>query len=212
MNNIYLHAIYAYYNRYCHEETIKKLEYILKSDAILSRRLQMNNDPYGFNGIDYISLCDYEKRNLHHEGMPDYTAYYSYIRESLSLMFPKDKIKVIKPQMVDFIGLSKSGLERMLELGLSKEKRYSDLYDEVQVKDIVPLTSLNGITMPLDKMIKGYIPENIATTIVRKELEQIKELLIKYNHEVPMYDIDSFITLDDDQNVKTLVKEYYNKI
>lgn len=212
MDNIYLHAIYAFYKRYRHEDTIKKLKYILESDAILSRRLQMNNDPYGFNGIDYISLCDYEKRNLHHKGMPDYTAYYSYIRESLSLMFPKDKIEVIKPKMVDFIGLSKSGLDRMLELGLSKEQRYSDLYDEVQVKDIVPLTSLNGVTMPLDKMVKGFIPENIATSMVQRELEQIKELLIKYNHEVPMYDIDSFISLDDDQNVKTLVKEYYNKI
>lgn len=212
MDNIYLHAISAFYKRYRHEDTIRKLKYILESDAILSRRLQMNNDPYGFNGIDYISLCDYEKRNLHHEGMPDYTAYYSYIRKSLSLMFPKDKIEVIKPQIVDFIGLSQLGQERMLKLGLSTKKRYSDLYDEVQVKDIVPLTSLNGVTMPLDKMINGFIPENIAATTVRRELEQIKELLIKYNHEVPMYDIDSFISLDDDQNVKTLVKEYYNKI
>lgn len=99
----------------------------------------MYKDPYGFNGLDYISLCDYDKRDLHHEDMPLYNAFYSYVKESLSLMFPKEKIKAIKPQMVDFVGISDKGLDKMLQLGLSEEQRYSDLYDEVQVKDKIPL-------------------------------------------------------------------------
>lgn len=66
--------------------------------------------------------------------------------------------------------------------------------------------------MPISKMSKSFIPESIAMTFVRRELEQIKELLIKYGHEVPMYDIDSFICLDDDQNVKTLIKKYNREI
>lgn len=211
MDNIYLHAIYAFQNKYNQNETLRVLKNILKSDAILSRRLQRYRDPYGFNGLDYISLCDYDRRNMHHERFPNYTAFKTYVTESLSIVFPKDKITVIKPQMVDFIGAEHKNLKTMEELGLSPNKRYSDLYDEVQVKDSVPLSLMSSITMPLQKMSKTFYSERIITYLVQKEIEQIKELLIKYNHEVPIYDIDTFIPLEDTRNVKTLVKKYYNK-
>ena len=95
----------------------------------------------------------------------------------------------------------------MLELGLSENERYSDLYDEVQVKDRIPLSSVTGVTMPIRKMTKPLYPESFAIYFVQKQIEQIKELLIKYNHELPMYDIDTFTSLEESQNVKKLVKE-----
>lgn len=54
MENIYLHAIYAFNNHYSQQDKLRILKHILKSNAILSRRLQMYRDPYGFNGLDYI--------------------------------------------------------------------------------------------------------------------------------------------------------------
>lgn len=211
MENIYLHAIYAFNNHYSQQDTVRILKHILKSNAFLSRRLQMYRDPYGFNGLDYISLCDYDKRNIHHEGLPNYTAYISYIRESLSLIIPKDKITAIKPQIVDFIGICEENIETMLELGLSENERYSDLYDEVQVKDRIPLSLVTGVTMPIRKMTKPLYPESFAIYFVQKQIEQIKELLIKYNHELPMYDMDTFTSLEESQNVKKLVKENYKR-
>ena len=99
----------------------------------------------------------------------------------------------------------------MLELGLSKKNRYSDLYDEVQVKDEIPLSSMSAVTMPLQKMTRPLLPENFAIYIVLKQIEQVKELLIKYNYDVPMYDINTFTPLEDEQSVKTLVRTYYKK-
>ena len=209
MDNVYLHAIYAYCQRYNSEETKRKLKYILKSGAILSLRLQMIYDTYGFNGLDYISLCDYEKRNECHPELPNYTAFNSYIRESLSLMFLADSIEVVKPQVVE---KNKNGNHpKMKELGLAKE-RYSDFYDEVQVKDRIPISLISGITFPIKKMTRSSFSDKYSILIVQKKIEEIMNLLIKYHHEVPMYDIDTFIPLEDEQNVKELVRKYRKEV
>ena len=208
MENKYLHAIYAFNKRYNSEETKRILEYILSSDALLSRRLQRIRDTYGFNGLDYISLCDYDKRNICHPGLPEYTAFNSYIRESLSLMFPKESIKTITPEVVDYIGLSDEEEEKMYQLGLSKNKRYSDFYDEVQVKNKIALSLMSGITFPIKKMTRSSFPERFAIYIVQKQIEEVIELLIKYGYEVPTYDVDTFLPLEDEQNVKELVRTH----
>lgn len=208
---IYLHAIYYLFNRYNPDITYERLKNILKSDAILSRRMQCIYEANGFNGLDYISICDYEKRNIIHPDVPDYTAYNLFIRESLSIIFPKGKFEVITPKILKLDEELDKKTYDETSLGTSSKERYSDIYDEVQAQDKIPLNLMSGITFPLHKMNSLFVGQEITTHMVIHELKRIKKLLLKYGYDVPFYDIDTKIPLDDEERVKKLVKYYYKK-
>ena len=201
---IYLHGIYSLSDYYDSKMTLKILKKILESNAILSARLQKKFFHIVlFNGIDYISLCDYEKSEKYR--LIETNSYETYIRYSLSLIFPKDKIPVIEPEIIDAV----YDYETIREYGLSEDKRYSDLPDEVQVKDKISLDLMTGITLPVSKMKNIFLNEAKTTNMVLREIDKIRTLLDKYNHLVPLYDIDTFESLEKEENVKTLVKHYY---
>ena len=205
--NICLHGIYAKSELYDSASTLRILKQILKSDALLSRRMQ--NRTKGttyFNGIDYISLCDYSKRTEKY--ISKFNAYEGYIRYSLSLMFPKDKLPIITPEMVDLTyDGSLYDYREMARLGALEGERYSDLPDEVQVKDAISLDLMNGITLPLNKVRFSFISSrdrNIDYAL--REIDKLITLLAKHNRLVPIYDIDTFTRIDNEENVKTLIK------
>ena len=80
--HIYLHAIHSISDYYDSKATLNTLKKILQANAILSARMQ--NKKYHtilFNGVDYISLCDYEKKNI--TQIPLHNAYEDYLRYSL---------------------------------------------------------------------------------------------------------------------------------
>lgn len=203
---IYLHGIYAASDIYDSKTTLKIFKHILKDNALLSARLQNRTDfSILFNGLDYISLCDYEKRLYNLNNMKN--AYESYIRYSLSLVFPKNKLDVVVPQIID-IKYADGYYQKMKELGLSTDIRYSDMPDEVQVKDKISLDLMSGITLPVSKMRNCFLNEDKTVSMVLKEIDKIKELLYKYNHLVPLYDIDTLEKLDE-STTKKLVRHYY---
>lgn len=89
------------------DKTIHVLKQILESGYVLSRRLQgnTNSKTNGWNGIDYISLCNYFERNAtpydnnpYYQG---YNAYNTFISRSLSLIIDKKRIRAIKPKLVE---------------------------------------------------------------------------------------------------------------
>lgn len=107
LNNYYLHGINVIFEQDLDlENTLIILEQILQKQFLLSRRLKndINNKKGGWNGLDYISLCDYQNRNApSYENNPfyiEYTAYKSFICKSLSLMFEKKDLTVVKPELV----------------------------------------------------------------------------------------------------------------
>ena len=204
--DICLHAINGYYEMYYPKLNLKVLESILKDNALLSRRLQGITNSSGFNGLDYISLCDYQKRNMYHTNNPHYTAFNAYIKESLSLIFPIDKLQVITPYILNIITKNKKGYHHMAYLGNIKDIRYSDLYDEIQVKDKISLDLLCGITIPVKKMNSPVLSTDKNIQNIIKHIEKINALLINYNHQVPIYDIESMTELDSEENVKRLIK------
>ena len=196
--------------------TLKVLESILKSEELLSPRLQgMDKKEYGrigYNGLDYISLCDYEKKEkLNNKNL---NSYIDYILSAMSLVFPKNKLKIIEPIIIPMAKItSKSSyikyLAVMKEYGMSETDRYTDLPDEVQVKDRIPLSFMKGITIPINELYNIFYSERKYTYEVMKEIEKIHKLLAKYRYDVPIYDIKTMESLDDEANVKKLVKEYY---
>jgi len=210
--DIYLHAINAYYELYYPKLNIKKLESILKDNAILSRRMQGITSSTGFNGIDYISLCDYQKRNICPINAPYYTSYNAYIRESLSLVFPKDKLSVITPFVINIIPKNKKGYIHMAHLGKNENIRYSDLYDEVQVKDLISLNLMCGLTIPIKKLNNPLFNLEKNTKKISKHINDIRNLLLIYNHLVPIYDIDTMTELTNEDNIKKLIKQNTKKI
>ena len=218
--SVYLHGISAYDDLYNPRYTNRLLEDILKSEALLSfnkqiskygkNRYRERDGRIGFNGVDYISLCDYEKR---YERFPDrrhYNSFHAYILYSLAIIFPKDKLSVITPELICIDDELDFFIE-MARCGLSKTKQYSDMADEVQVKDIIPLSLMSGVTIPLDKLDRIFYTSSMYLDIALKEIDKLATLLLKYGYDIPIYDIKSTESLLDITNVKRLVKEYHKK-
>lgn len=167
---------------------ISRIDNIIKSGYIYSRRkmkeiLGINNkdtceETSLFNGMDYISLCDLSKK---HER---YSAYYMYVYRGLSFLFSKN-IDVIVPTIVNTNVNDMSFIYKAHEYG-QKINRYSDLYDEVQVKDKLSLDYLKGMSISLRSMRifhdKKYLFEY---------LKALKEVLEKNNLNIPIYNLDT---------------------
>lgn len=207
--NICLHAINSVPDEYYHpEETNKILLQILKRRAILSSKLQRRRSTGGFNGHDYVSLCDYAKRNDYKSFMGKYNAYHTYVRYSLSLAFPKDKLNIIKPKVLNGVYIRDSkGYNEMEKLGKSRKERCTDMPDEVQVKDKVSLDNLCATTFPLH-LLKGFSDSSLdeQASLIMFEIEEIDRLLNKFGYDVPMYDIDTFEELTSASQVKMLIR------
>ena len=105
-----------------------------------------------------------------------------------------------------------NGYEYMRMLGNSISQRYSDLPDEIQVKDMVSMDKMTLVTFPTRYYLDDSLFSNktILFKRLRRELEEVNKLLSKYNYEVPVYDIESG-TLLDEENAYRLVMEYKNK-
>ena len=166
---------------------ITKLEDILKNGALLSRRkLGLSEEDALFNGMDYISLCDLgEEHDL-------YSAYNIYTMRGLSLLFDRD-IKVIKPIYVKLSRNSLFAQEEMHDYGI--KGRYSDLMDEVQVKDELSLEYLRAISLSLKRIEFLHDKEYLKIYLSR-----IQEALNYYKYHVPI------INLDDEQEIDKIYK------
>lgn len=205
-SKIYLHGIGYGDSRYYYPlEQTKILRHILSDGKLLSRRLQGFKDSSGFNGMDYISLCDYEKKDVYNSSKKsivsasrkNYNAYNSYIKDSISISFPKDELEVIMPTLVGNCTLSLSGYYLMKELGNEKE-RYSDLPDEVQVRDSISLDKSNGIIFPVDTFLSFNNRRKDKIDLLRKEIEDLRNMISSYNYEFGIYDMNSLEELSDE--------------
>lgn len=174
--NFFSHTI-SEYDTFAFGE-LKKLEKILKDGYLLSRRkLGLNVEMAAFNGMDYISLCDLSKE---HE---DYSAYNIYTKRGLSLLFDKS-IKVIEPNYYQREIRDVVYFKKIHEMGLGKT-RYSDLKDEVQVKNELSLEYLRGILLPYLKIMN-----RTCLNYANYYLDEIYSLLKQYNYDVPIINLD----------------------
>ena len=224
LNSYYLHAIDCQNGLpFDGKHSLKVLKEILSSGELKSRRLRGITDEShsGWNGLDYISLCDYRRRNNqpfeNDQNLKNYTAYETYIKESLSFILKKNKITAIKTELVEPIIFDWDSHYTMYRLGNSTEGRYSDLLDEVQVRDRIPFDRIIGMTIPVEYMIsehepffepKGYKPIDPYTIEeLIKYLKKLKELLKRYNVSNELYDLETQNLLDSEDAVVKTVEE-----
>ena len=86
----------------------------------------------------------------------------------------------------------------MEKLGTSN-LRYSDLFDEVQVRGQISLSLMKGIALPVRLMKDHYGIVNID-----RQIRLIEDTLLSLNHIVPIYDIESYETLNTDNYIRRL--------
>lgn len=207
---MYLHTINNLYSDYYIPKRQKAiLESILKSGYVLSRRLQGNfSDVTNFAGLDYISLTNYEKRYISNKEESHYNSYYSYVKSGLSLCFPHESIEVIEPTIIGVCSRNRRGFEIMRELGMCDDERFTDLPDEVQVKDRIPLDKMNGILFPVDNYLNSKIFTKREKMIdnMKRELEEIRNMLAAYHCDVSIHDADTLVELTDSTISKLVLK------
>lgn len=206
---IYLHTINnGMSDFYKSRKQLDTLDSILKSGKVLSRRLQgyPENSYTNFSGMDYISLTDYEKRFVCNKEKEFYNSFYAYVRRGLSLAFPQESIKVIEPTILPILSKNIRDFEYMRLYGLDKTERFTDLPDEVQVKDKLTLKDLNGVLFPCDNYMhsKLFTRKEKMIKLLLEEVKIVKEILEKYNKEVNIYDVDSLLEVNED-NIENIV-------
>lgn len=200
------------------EKTLLKLEQILKSGYILSRRKLGDIDPKkgGWNGFDYISLCDYLNKDAepyeNNHFYKGYTAYEIYISSSLSLILNKKGMNVVKPELMPPAIFDWNSLEEMRILGNHSTRRFSDLPDEIQVKNRISLKKLEGITLPISYMLDEKFKNIYSKEMIIIFLNEIKQMLEKYNMVVPIYDLFTTIELNNSEDIDFALKKINNNI
>lgn len=209
-DNIYLHAINAtnngvYIDTY---DTYIILCKILKCHALLSSRLQKAMSNEGFNGVDYVSLCDYSKRDIFNGDYGDFNAFCTYIRYSLSIMFPKDKFDAIEPTIIEAPTLrTAKDYAKMKKLGLLKGKqRYSDMPDEVQVRDKVSLEHMIGLTYPIHLVRDNGESFSKKMERIMCDLDTMNYALSENGYNVPIYDVDTLAKLDSSSEAEYVLR------
>ena len=83
----------------------------------------------------------------------------------------------------------------MKELGM-EEDRYTDLEDEVQVKDRIEIDKLCGMTFPTYEFLSIFRSVERDVQRVYEETLKYRELLDKYGFVVPFYDVNSEMPMD----------------
>lgn len=222
LNSYYLYAIDCQNgNPFDGNHSLDVLKKILDSGELKSKRLRgITDDSYGgWNGLDYISLCDYRRRNNkpyeNDQFLRGYNSYETYIKKSLSFILKKNKINAIKPQLVAPIIFDWDSHYIMYRLGNSTEGRFSDLPDEVQVKDRISFDRIKGMTIPIEYIITEHFPEfksknykyipPYTTTELIEYLNKLRNLLNRYKISDELYDLETQILLDNENTVTELV-------
>ena len=95
----------------------------------------------------------------------------------------------------------------MRTLGMCEDERFSDLPDEVQVKNRLSLEHMNGILFPTENFLvsKVFTKRIKMIELLKKEIEEIREL-IKYGYDVNLYDVDTLNELNEEEIYKLSLK------
>lgn len=213
-DNLY-HAINVNKDYYDQELTIKKLDKILDSGALLSRRLQgdLDSSRGGFSGFDYICLYDNLLRNAgcfngdnFYKGNDSYTVFMS---NSLALGFSRDNISIIKPTLIAPVSFDWNKMEEMRIIARLEGARYTDMPDEVQVKDKLSLKKMVCLTLPVHLMLESTLSvNNYLKNDIYNCVTEIENLLRTYGYDVPIYDLFSRIKLDSLEKVEKVYRKY----
>ncbi len=127
---------------------MKRALEILQTGGIKCKRLQ-NSDNFvglGYNGLEYVSVCKKESESDYYKNKMN--AFYNFVQSSFCFVI-SDDVEAQKTEIPNF-----APNHELLE---NKESiRYSDLFDEWQVREQIPLSSIIGIGIPISEIKTLY--------------------------------------------------------
>ncbi len=133
-------------------------------DGRVKTKGQLNStNKYGFNGMEYISLCRKEKNREYRRRRGEATAYTNYIYDEFCFIF-RDTIRAEKTMNCDFLSTISAFYELLQKY---PDERISLLFDEWQFKGALPLTECIGIGIPLEHIEKD------KDSVTLKKLKQV---------------------------------------
>ena len=138
MSKFYYHGV---------EDLLTMLK-IIDCGYIKSKKLLGYGKENDFNGLDYISLCKKEADFMYEDGKLN--SYDNYIKNSFCFII-SDKIDA---KRCIYIDISKCNTEQMKRISNNQNERYSDMFDEWQVKDRISINDVVGIGLPLNYIYK----------------------------------------------------------
>lgn len=174
----------------------------------LSLQDKYDHDKIGYNGLEYISICDFTKINDVYNKKKiciNYNAFSYHIKRSLTLALSKENIETVKPILLEPYFMKRRGEREILFLINKSTRKFSDYPDELMVKNRISLNNLQFITIPVNYFMSNEKEENRYNMIVDL-LRKTRAILKKYDKLVPLYDLDTMINLDDNIKVKELIK------
>lgn len=151
---------------------------IIKSGGLKSKRkLNISNLYVGYNGSDYISLCKKENDYMYNQINDNINAYEDYIYSNFCFI-ASDEINAIKTKKFDIKGKYVSYMQfYSLAQG---DIRYSDMFDEWQVKDKINMDKIIGIGLPFN-LVFSYKNSDLE---FKKYIELLYSLVHKYNLDI----------------------------
>ena len=206
-NDILLHTYYVLRDNSLDSinDSLIKLEKILQSGKLLSKRRQgVKNNSMNYAGLDYISLADYTKRNMcDNDDYSDYNAYCMYSFNGFSFAFIKEDILYQEVKLEPIVSFDRSSMMNIGNKGISTI-RYSDLIDEVQVKDELSLQKIIGLTVSLSHLCFIF---NNDYEFIAKLLLKIEEILKRYNYNVLIYDVETLEKINSIHKIERQLKK-----
>lgn len=154
MKRVFYHGIFCHNTNEIFDSieicTIETMIKIIETGGLKSRRLQGKTSAYGFNGDDYISICS--KENEQEYSKYPISAYYTYINKNFCFILDDD---------IDPIKIRYNEVNNCLDFEVISEimyhfptQRFSNMFDEWQVKDKIDLSHFIGIGIPFDNFYK----------------------------------------------------------
>lgn len=151
---------YFYHGVGRRRSSLDKLLRILTTGGIKCKRLLNYGAYYGYNDRDYVSVC--KKYPISEYSDSRTNAFYEYVFNSFCLII-SDEVDAIKTSLDD---IQKNSLDK--EVGL----RVSDMFDEWQVYEQIPLSSIIGIGIPI-KNIKKFMSK-----LQKEDFELLRKIII----------------------------------
>ena len=204
--DIYLHGIGNHYSTYYSSKLQDQLFMEILDSGKLKTKRELGSDAAGFNGVDYVSLCDYEKKDAYNNQY-HYNSFYGYIRNSLSFGFPKGQFEVVEPEIIERLygegvraGQYMKRFDLMREYGISEDKRYTDLPDEVQHKGSINLCYTDRVTFPTEVFLDELMIRKPEKKIkkLEKEIRLLRDIIKSYGYCVPLVDVDTMEELTEE--------------
>ncbi len=154
----------------------------------------------GFNGLDHVSICTKEPEEEYSRHSNN--AFYKYVQDSICFII-SDTVEAIKPEIIE----NADKWNRFELFGYMNSKpntRFSDMFDEWQVKDRVSLSDIVAIGIPMQQLAE--LMEDIQEG--QEKIKKIIEIALALGLDIVDSSLPNFVEEYEKEKSKNFNKVY----